>query len=406
MPTPHPTRATRMRRVSLTLLAVVVALCGGYVAACALVPVPAPTVQLEAESPRVFSVDESQVQDAVDGYGRPSAVGWLDGEEVWTNDDEAHPLASITKLVTVLVGQEAEPLAPGADGPTHTWSAADTEIQAALQEIDGIAFPIPEGTEVTRKQMLTLALIPSANDFATAYAHSVFGDNAGFVAAVSDWAERQGLDSLVVREPSGMDDGNVASAADVVRIARLALADPVLAEIVSTERVTMPWGIGEVENTNPLLGAMTGAVGVKTGHTDVAGYNLAAAATGSFADRELTRIAVVLGRDSQEGRARDARALLNRLGDAPERLAVASAGEHLGQITSIDGQLIELSADETVDAVLVPGEELTRSIDAAAADITLTGPAGEQSVAVHRDGSIEDPTLLWRLTHPRELFFR
>ena len=406
MQTPHPTRTTRIRRASIAVLATVVALCGGYVAAWALVPVPAPTVQLEAQSPRVFTVDESAVQDAVDGYGRPSAVGWLDGEEVWANDDEARPLASITKLVTVLVGQEAEPLGQGEDGPTHTWSAADVELQDELQEIDGIAFPIPEGTEVTRKQMLMLALIPSANDFATAYAHSIFGDNAGFVSAVADWAERNGLDSLAVREPSGMDDGNVASPADVVRIARLALKDPVLAEIVSTERATMPWGIGEVENTNPLLGAMTGAVGVKTGHTDVAGYNLAAAASGSYADRELTRIAVVLGRDTQDERARDARALLNRLGDTPERLAVASTGEYLGQITSIDGQLIELSADETVDAVLVPGEELTRTIDATGANITIAGPTGDTSVAVRRDGSIEDPTLLWRLTHPRELFFR
>ncbi|GAA2824987.1 D-alanyl-D-alanine carboxypeptidase (penicillin-binding protein 5/6) [Leucobacter komagatae] len=406
MHTEHPPRAHRGRRVAGITTAIIVALGAGYVAACAAIPLPAPTLQLEVPATQVIAVDDAPLQEAVDGYDEPSAVGWLDGGTVWSNDEAAHPLASITKLVTVLVGQEAEPLEPGEDGPSYTWTEADTDLQAALEEIDGIVFPIPEGTKVTRKQMLTLALVPSANDFATAYAHSIFGDNDAFVAAAADWAERNGLESLVVNEPSGMDDGNVASAADIVRLAGLALSDPVVSEIVSMQRATLPWGIGEVENTNPLLGSMGGAIGVKTGHTDVAGYNLAAAATGSYADRELTRIAVVLGRETEEERARDARALLNRLADAPERLAVTSAGEYLGTLSSVDGQFVELSADETVDQVLVPGEELTRTIDPSGESITLSGPDGASVVPVYREGSFTDPTLRWRLTHPRELFFR
>lgn len=406
MHTEHPPRAQRGRRVAGITTAIIVALGAGYVAACAAIPLPAPTLALEVAATQVIAVDDAPLQEAVDGYDEPSAVGWLDGGAVWSNDEAAYPLASITKLVTVLVGQEAEPLEPGDDGPSYAWTEADTDLQAALEEIDGIAFPIPEGTKVTRKQMLTLALVPSANDFATAYAHSVFGDNDAFVAAAADWAERNGLESLVVNEPSGMDDGNVASAADIVRLAGLALSDPVVSEIVSMQRATLPWGIGEVENTNPLLGSMGGAIGVKTGHTDVAGYNLAAAATGSYADRELTRIAVVLGRETEEARARDARALLNRLADAPERLAVTSAGEYLGTLNSVDGQFVELSADETVDQVLVPGEELTRTIDPSGESITLSGPDGASVVPVYREGSFADPTLGWRLTHPRELFFR
>ena len=401
-PTPRTRRGARAAAWAVPTALLLAA--GGYVGATALAPVPEPTVALAVPASEEFRVDDGSVAAAVDAQQLPSAVGWLDGEEVWANDDAAYPLASITKLVTVLVGQEQEPLGIGEDGPTYTWTDADAAFQDELAKLDGIAYPIPVGTEVTRRQMLTLALVPSANDFATAYAHSIFGDTAGFAEAAEEWATRNGLDSLVVREPSGMDEGNVASAADVVRIARLVLADPALAEFVGTERATLPWGIGEVTTTNPLLGSMPGVIGVKTGRTEVAGFSLAAAARGEFAGRELTRIAVVFGRDSDGARAADARTLLTGLASAPEHLSVTSEGEHLATITAVDGQVVELYTAGTADAVLVPGEEATRTLDVPTSTVAVTGPLGDSEVEVFRDGTIEDPTLWWRITHPGELF--
>lgn len=412
-----PNTATRRRGRNFALsLAAALAAGAAYVGACALVPLPAPTVEFAVPQEQRFAVDDAAAQAAVDAYDRPTAVGWLDGDDasVWANDDTPQPLASITKLVTVLVGQERDALEPGSDGPSYTWTAADVEFQEELLADDGIAFPIDEGTGVTRREMLTLALIPSANDFATAYAYSIFGDNAGFVAAVDDWAARNGFGSLTIREPSGMDDGNVASAADVLRISRLVLADPVLAEIVGTESATLPWGIGEVTNTNALLGSMSGAIGVKTGHTETAGYSLAAAARGEYADRELTRMAVVLGRDTEEERTKQARAVLNGLAELPERQAVTTGGEYLGTLTSVDGQFLELSADASSDLVLVPGEEATRTLlvgSAATSSGTGTGerieiksPQGDVAVGINREGAFTAPSLRWRITHPRALF--
>lgn len=400
--------AVRPRRwpriIAWALPAVLLAGGGGYVAVAATAPLPEPTTNSTAPAAQTFELDDASVGLAVDAQALPSAVGWLDGTEVWANDDAPYPLASITKLVTALVGQEVAPLAVDESGPIYSWSDADTELQAELEELDGIAFPIPVGTEVTRRQMLTLALIPSANDFATAYAHSIFGDNAGFVAAVDDWAARHGIDSLTVREPSGMDDGNSASAADVVRIARLALADPALAEIVGTQSATLPWGIGEVVSTNPLLGTMTDAIGVKTGRTETAGYSLAAAARSAYSDREITRIAVVFGRASSEERAHDARLLLTQMAELPERLTITTAGERLGTLTSVDGQQLELTAADSTDAVLVPGEEASRTLNIDTDSIAVESPQGSSKVAIHSDGSFTEPSLWWRITHPRELF--
>lgn len=405
-PESEPGRAPKRGRRTLAAAAAVLAVGAAYVAASALVPLPAPTLTLEVPATARHAVDGAPVQEIVDAEQQPTAVGWLDGDDVWANDDEAHPLASITKLVTVLVGQEAAPLALGEDGPSYTWTEADVEFQAELAELDGIAYPIPVGTDVTRRQLLTLALVPSANDFATAYARSVFGDNDAFVAAAADWAEREGLDSLRVTEPSGMDDGNVASAADVVLLARLILFDPVLTEIVDTETASFPWGIGEVENTNPLLGTLPDAVGVKTGHTDTAGYSLAAAANGELGGRELTRIAVVLGRDSLDEREDDARDLLSRLATFPEEHEVTEEGEYLGTLTSADGQFVEVSVDDTYSEVLIPGEVITRAVQTTAAEesVIVAGPQGARHIAVVREGTFAEPSLWWRLTHPHVLF--
>lgn len=403
-----PVAPGQRRRRALGTVAALLAGGAAYVGACALVPMPAPAVTLEVPATQSFAVDDAPAQAAVDAEPLPTAVGWLDGEAVWSNDDSAQPLASITKLVTAVIGQEAEPIAAGDPGPTYTWSEADVERQEAFAELDGIVFPIPVGTEISRRDMLTLALVPSANDFADAYAYSIFGDNERFTAAAAEWAEREGLTSLRISEPSGMDDGNVANAADVLRLARIVLDDPVLAEIVGTSRASFPWGIGEVENSNPLLEAMPGALGVKTGHTDTAGYSLAAAAHSEFGDRELTGIAVALGRGSEDERAADARELLTLLAELPEDVEAASDEEALATLTAADGQTVGLRVAGGYSEVLVPGETLTRSIEVGGAEdsVVVSGPRGAREVAVVREGTLSEPSLWWRITHPRELATR
>lgn len=407
-PEPGPRRSIGARVAAGVTIGALVLVGGGYVAGTALAEAPDPTLELVVDETAEFSVDDAAVQRAVDAEALPSAVGWLDGTEVWANDTEAHPLASITKLVTVLVGQQQDPLTVGSDGPSYTWTERDVKFQESLVALDGIAFPIPAGTEVTRREMITLAMLPSANDFATSYAHSLFGDNQKFSAAVDAFAAEHGLDSLKIYEPSGLDKRNEASASDVVKIARLVLADPALAEIVRMPSATIGHGIGEITSTNPLFGMMPDVIGIKTGHIEAAGYNLAAAARSDFEGRELTRIAVVFGRESDDARAVDARRLLTELVKVPEQIAVARTGEHLGTLTSADGQVIDLTSAGSADVVLVPGEAATRTIeigDAATQDsIRVTALTGDTTVEVERSGSFADPGLWWKLTHPGILF--
>lgn len=408
----------RWGRISAVLVALIVILIAGYVAACALAPIPPPRVQLTTEAVQEIVAEDAAVQATVDAQGAPTAVGWSGDGAVWSNSDETVSIASITKLVTALVGLEARPLEPGSDGETHVWSIEDEAQQAEFIAMDGIVFPIPVGTEVTERQMLTLALIPSGNDFAVAYANSVFGSNEAFVAAVDDWKERHEFDSLTIVEPSGMDERNSANPADLVRIARLALENPTIVELTSTETAILPWGIGEVTNTNPLLGTLPGVVGLKTGTTLAAGSNLAAAQQASIESeaeaREVTKIAVTLGRPSAEARAADTRAVLVALDGTEQHVELVQDQEAVAKVTTIDGQSSEVAAAGKAAALLLPGEQASRTVELGSVSIGPSGrevgsievvtSTGEQTVPLVTATTLIEPDFWWRLTHPGLLF--
>lgn len=405
----------RARRLTVTGLVTLLVLgAAGYAAACALTPVPAPAVALTSDAATQVDADPAPAQDAVDAQGAPTAAGWLHGETAWVNTNEAVPIASISKLVTVLVALEAEPVAPGTDGPTHVWNDADRIRQEEYIAVDGVAFPVPVGTEMTTRQMLELALIPSANDFAAAYAYSVFGDNDAFLAAVEDWTARQGLDSIRLYEPTGMDERNVASPADVLQLARLALNDPTVAEITALSHADLPWGIGRVDSTNPLHGVLSDVRGVKTGRTSVAGWNLAAAQGSSAAGRDLVKLSVVLGRETEYGRLNDSIAVLSALESAPQQLPLVTEGEEIGVATTIDGHNVQLIASGTADATLVPGESATRkttldALDAGSAGqeagaVSVATPTEELAIPVVTTAEIVTPDFWWKFTHPAKLF--
>ena len=421
-----PKRRRRVGRVlGVTTVGLVVVLAGTYAAACALAPVPSPTVSITEPTLRING-DDAQAQAIVDAQAEPTAVGWLHTDEVWANSDTPVPIASISKLVTVLVALDAQPLDAGADGPVHVWTAADAARQDEYLAADGVAFPIPIGTEVTVREMLELALIPSANDFAAAYAYSVFGDNEAFLAAVKQWQDREGLESLTLFEPTGMDERNAASPADVLRLTRLALQNETVAEIVALRKANLPWGIGTVTSTNPLFRALDGVVGAKTGRTSAAGYNLAAARTSDALGRDVVQLSVVLGRDTAEDRLSSSLATFSALDAAHQTVTITKVGERVGTATTVDGIEIPLVTSAGATSVLLPGEEVTRTITplgAAAGDdfdisgedsdageqvgtLTITGPTSEDATEsdIVTDAPIVAPSYGWRLTHPREIF--
>lgn len=400
-------RPSRGRRIATRLIPLLIVLgLGSYVAACALAPLPEPELRLEVAETEVIEADESSTQAAVDSQPLPTAVGWLDGDKAWANDDNVYSLASLSKLITVLVGIEEQPLEPGADGPVYTWTQHDRERQDYYISLDGVAFPIEVGTKITMRQMLTFIFLPSSNDYAEAYANWVFGDNETFLAAVEDWKERHGFDSLEFVEPTGMDEGNKANVTDLLSIARMVLENPTLAEFTGTASAEMPWGIGVIENTNPLLTTEPDIIGVKTGRSLSAGFNFIAAQRAEAGDREIVKMSVTLGRGSVEERAQSGRDMLALIDPLPQQVEVTTEGEQVGTLTSVDGQVVRLLVSESTSVWLLPGEAATRTVSASrdGSSISIEAPGVQSDVLIHHEGEITEPDLWWRLTNPGLLF--
>lgn len=407
----------RVRRLNLAiglLAGAAILLTAGYTAAIAMAPSPAPEFELRGEAERTVEADHASAQAVVDAQSLPTAIGWADDDEVWTNDDTAYPLGSISKLITILLCMEKNPLEAGADGATYTWTAEDAARTEQYLAVDGVAYRIPVGTELTQREMLEFIFLPSANDYAHAYALWTFGSNEAFLEALEAFKQKHGLSSVNFVEPTGMDAENRANAADLVRVARLALANPTIREFNGMQTADMPWGVGTIENSNPLLGVMPGVIGTKTGTLDAVGYNFIVSQQADALGREVVNIAVTLARPSKPARADSGRQMLEAMATLPQSVEIVADGEPVGTVTTADGSEIPLVADGAASAVLVPGEEATRTAELLPLDpgdagrtagvIRVDTPAGPQEIPVVTGAAVPEPDFWWRLTHPAEVF--
>ena len=193
--------------------------------------------------------------------------------------------ASTTKIATALVALQRGQL----------------EEQVVVQEsalIGGAQMGLSPGQVVTLEELLYGLLLRSGNDAATAIAQHIGGSVDGFVEMMNQEAEALGLTDTHFANPHGLDaPDHYSSAYDLMVIARQALANPTLAEIVSTQEVTFRGR--PLSNRNELLGNYPGADGIKTGTTSEAGECLVASAT-----RDGHQVlVVVLGSEDRYGDA-------------------------------------------------------------------------------------------------------
>jgi serine-type D-Ala-D-Ala carboxypeptidase (penicillin-binding protein 5/6) len=232
-----------------------------------------------------------------------AATGQVLGEAGPT--EERREVASTVKILTALSALERVPF---------------DEVVTVGDEVEvaGASVSLAPGDEWTVGQLLAGLLVRSGNDAAEAIAAHVGGDRAGFVAAMTEDAASLGLPTgpggVELASPSGLEDENRLSAADLAVLARVALADPDLRPVLALPEVALP-GIGTDENRNLLIGSYPDATGVKTGFTQAAGNSLVGSAVRD--DREL--VVVVLGGGADPERFEDARTLLDHGFDAFER---------------------------------------------------------------------------------------
>ena len=218
------------------------------------------------------------------------------------NADQQMPIASITKIMTLLLTFEAVH-----DGRI----AMDTLVPVSehAYHMGGSQIWLEPGEQFTLDEMIKAICVSSANDAAVAVAELVGGSEPGFVQMMNARAAELGMVNTTFRNACGLDaEGHLSTARDVAVMSRTILNTcPEVLHYTGIWTDTLRGGQTQLVNTNKLLRRYEGITGLKTGTTGGAGICISASATRNG----LSLIAVILGAPSSADRFDAATTLLD-----------------------------------------------------------------------------------------------
>ncbi|MCD6045329.1 MAG: dacC [Gammaproteobacteria bacterium] len=237
------------------------------------------------------------------------------------NADVQLPPASLTKLMTLYLTFNAL-----AHGQIHL----DDKVPVSKKawQTGGSRMFIKPNDEVTVRELLQGIIVDSGNDACVAMAEFIGGSEDAFTDLMNQEAARLGMKNTHFTDCNGLPHPeHYSSAGDMAILARAIIMQfPEYYKGFSQKEFTYA-GITQ-QNRNRLLWRYPNTDGLKTGHTDEAGYCLV-----SSAKQGNTRfIAAVFGAPSDNARAEDSQALLTYAARFYETKKLYSANQVLGQV--------------------------------------------------------------------------
>lgn len=215
--------------------------------------------------------------------------------------DDRMPLASVTKIMTLLLTVEA--IDSGSLGVNDKCT-----VSRAAMSMGGSTAYLGEGEQYTVNEMLKAVAIQSANDGAVVLAEKLAGTEDSFVAKMNARAAELGMTNTSFLNCHGLDaDGHYSSARDISIMSRELLSHPLIKEYTTIWMDTLRDGTFTLSNTNRLIRFYEGATGLKTGSTKAAGACISASAERNG----MELIAVVMNAGSGDDRFEAARKLLD-----------------------------------------------------------------------------------------------
>ena len=291
------------------------------------------------------------------------------------NADTPMPIASITKVMTLLLTMEA--LDEGRVSLDDIVPVSEHSYQ-----MGGSQIWLEPGEEFTLDQMLKAICVSSANDAAVAVAEFIGGSEEVFVEQMNQKAAQLGMTNTHFENACGLDEeGHLSTAMDVAIMSREILTNhPRITNYTTIWMDSLREGQTQLLNTNKLLKSYNGITGLKTGTTSGAGVCVTASASRDG----LNLIAVVLGSSNGDDRWTAARTLLDygfanfqsleveRPQEAPVQIPVEggdretlelsySAGQRL-LIKKGEGESLEITPQlpESLSAPIEEGQEVGR----------------------------------------------
>lgn len=166
---------------------------------------------------------------------------------------------------------------------------------------------VPVNQSASVIDMLRGIIIQSGNDASKAMAEHIAGSESAFAVLMNEQAKKLGMKNSHFVNATGMpDEGHVASAMDLAKLARAIIKDSDEYYPLYSEKEFTYNGITQ-GNRNALLRTDPTVDGLKTGHTNAAGYCLVS----SSKRNDMRLISVIMGTKSMQARADQSRELLN-----------------------------------------------------------------------------------------------
>ena len=300
-----------------------------------------------------------------------------------SNPDERLPIASVTKVMTMLLIMEA------VDSGKISLDDMVTVSENAMS-YGGSTMFLETGEQLTVNDMLKGIAVASANDGCVAMAEHLAGSESAFVDMMNERAKELGMENTHFMNTNGLDeDDHYSSARDVAIMSRELMKHETIFNYTSIWMDTLRGGKFQLANTNKLIRFYDGANGLKTGSTSKALCCLSAAAKRN----DMQLIAVVLGAPTSAERFASAKSLLD-YGFANYAVNTQiTAGDEVQKIAVEKGvdKEVDVVAGDSCSTLVKKGQEdnITKEIKI---DETITAPieAGQKigTMTISRDGEV------------------
>lgn len=210
------------------------------------------------------------------------------------NVDKRVPPASITKIMTLLLAMEAIE-----DGKLNLDD--QIEVSRKAESMGGSQIYLPADVKIKLEKLLEAVSMASANDASVAVAEAVGGSYNNFIAMMNERANELGMENTNFVNSTGLPaENHYSTARDISIMARELIKHKKVLEWTSTwlDYIELPEREAMVVNTNELIKKYDGLDGLKTGHTQEAGFCLA----GTAENNNMRLISVVLNGDTVKER--------------------------------------------------------------------------------------------------------
>ena len=296
------------------------------------------------------------------------------------NGDERLPPASLTKLMTAYIATLEIQKGQISDSDMVT-------VSEKAWRTGGSRMFIQVNTQVSVDDLLHGIIIQSGNDASVAMAEHIAGSEEAFADLMNATAQRLGMTNSHFMNATGLPDPeHYSSANDMAKLARAIIyEDPAHYAIYAQKEFL--WNNIKQPNRNLLLWRDKTVDGLKTGHTEEAGYCLVASAVRD----NMRLISVVFGTDSEQARAAETQKLLTYGFRFFETRTFYQKGTELAEAQVWKGQQSKLKAGLAQDLTMtLPRGQVEKLQAVMSFNGTLTAPIQQGDVIGKVEVKLDD----------------